>query len=189
MAGAAAVLVDQGLIGKCCLRIFVQALHVGVRGSAVEIEILLLDIFAVVALVTAEAEEALLEDRVAGVPEAESEADALVAVADAGEAVLVPAVGADCGVLEREVIPSLALRRVVFAYGTPSAFGEIGSPAVPVRPAQTGILNPRLFGVHGGLDNHQAVVGTIELDGLVDVINKTGTMFSKEGKYRVEALL
>ena len=65
----------------------------------VEVEVVLLDVLAVVALVAGEAEEPLLQDRVAAVPQRQREADALVAVADAGQAVLVPAVGARGGVV------------------------------------------------------------------------------------------
>ena len=75
------------------------------RRRAVEVEVVLLDVLAVIAFVAGEAEEALLEDRVAAVPEREGEADVLVAVADAGDAVLVPAVGARAGVVVRADTP------------------------------------------------------------------------------------
>src|SRR5579862_7298729 len=53
---AAPVFIDQAGIGKLSLRIFVQALHVAVGGSGIEVVIALLHIFAMVALVAAQAE-------------------------------------------------------------------------------------------------------------------------------------
>ena len=65
------------------LRVLVEVLQVGVRRRRVEVEPVLLDVLAVVALGVRQAEEALLQDRVLPVPEREGEADALVAVGDA----------------------------------------------------------------------------------------------------------
>jgi hypothetical protein len=59
----------------------------------------------VVPLLTVEAEEALLEDGADAVPEGDHKAERLVAVRDAGDPVLVPAVGARAGVIVREVVP------------------------------------------------------------------------------------
>jgi hypothetical protein len=67
----------------------------------------------VVALVAGNAEHALLEDRVLGVPERDGEAEVLVVVGDAREAVLAPAIGARTGVLVREMGPCIAVTRVV----------------------------------------------------------------------------
>jgi hypothetical protein len=62
------------------------------RRRGVQVPPVLLDVLAVVALVTGEAEGTLLEDRVAAVPERERQAQQLVLVADAAEPVLAPAV-------------------------------------------------------------------------------------------------
>ena len=75
------------------LRVLVQVLHVAVRRRAVEVEVVLLHVLAVVALAGRQAERPLLQDRVGAVPQREREAQQLVAVADAGQAVLAPAVG------------------------------------------------------------------------------------------------
>ena len=76
------------------LRVLVEILHVRVRRRAVEVEVVLLDVLAVVALAVGQAEQPLLEDRVLAVPEREREAEPLLVVGDAGEAVLAPAIGA-----------------------------------------------------------------------------------------------
>jgi hypothetical protein len=104
-----------------------------VAGDAVEVEVVFLDVLAVIALVVGQAEEALLEDRVAAVPEGQSEAEVLEAVAEAGQAVLVPAVGAAAGVVVREGGPGVAVGAVVLADGAPGAFGDVGSPVSPLE--------------------------------------------------------
>ena len=63
------------------------------RRQVVEVVVILLDVLAMVAFERSEAEEPLLENRVAAVPECGGEAEELIAVADAGDAVLAPAVG------------------------------------------------------------------------------------------------
>ena len=60
-------LADRG-VGKCRLRIFVERLGVRVGGRGIEVVVALLHVLAVVSLVTAEAEEALLEDGVVAIP-------------------------------------------------------------------------------------------------------------------------
>jgi len=64
------------------------------RWGSVEIVVKLLHIFAVVALIGGQAEQALLENRIAPVPQHQSEAELLLVVTDAGEAVLTPAIRA-----------------------------------------------------------------------------------------------
>jgi hypothetical protein len=61
---------------------------------AVEVEVVLLRVLAVVAFAVGESEDSLLEDRVRAVPEREREAEKLTIVGDAGQAVLAPSVGA-----------------------------------------------------------------------------------------------
>ncbi len=91
---APAVLLDQLPVRVFRVRVLVQVLHVRVRRRRVEVEPVLLDVLAVVALGVRQAEGPLLEDRVLPVPEREREADELVAVGDPAEAVFVPAIGA-----------------------------------------------------------------------------------------------
>jgi hypothetical protein len=133
IAPAGAVLADQLRVGVLSLRVLVEELHVGVRGRRVEVEVILLDVLAVVALVAVEAEEALLQDRVAAVPECEREAEQLVAVAEAGEPVLAPAVSLRARQVVGEVVPRVAVGAVVLAHGAPRAFGDVRPPTPPRR--------------------------------------------------------
>src|SRR5947207_2512790 len=126
-------LLEQQRVGKRALRILVEVLHVGVGRRVVEVEAVLLDVLAVIALRACETEEALLEDHVAAVPEGQREAESLVVVRDAGQAVLAPAVGARAGVIVREIFPGRAPGTVIFAYGAPLPLGQVRAPAPPVR--------------------------------------------------------
>ena len=109
------------------------------RRRAVEIEVILLDVLAVVAFVAGQAEEALLQDRIAPVPQSERKADLLMAIADAGDAVLIPAIGSGTRVIVRKVLPGGAVRAVVLANRSPGALAEVGSPALPMFLAVVGL--------------------------------------------------
>jgi hypothetical protein len=110
------------------------------RRRRVQVPPVVLDVLAVIALVTGEAERPLLEDRVAAVPERECQAQQLVLVADAAEPVLAPAVGARAGLLVRERGPRVAVGAVVLADGAPGALAQVRTPAPP-----RGIVAPVAF--------------------------------------------
>src|SRR5205823_5368846 len=105
--------------------------HPAVGGRAVEVEPVLLGVLAVVALVAGEAEDPLLEDRVASIPEHKRQAERLPLVADAGQPVLAPAVGARAGVVVREVLPGGAASAVVLAHGAPGPLADVRAPPAP----------------------------------------------------------
>src|SRR5215467_6006551 len=101
------------------------------RGRAVEVEVVLLDVLAVVALGVREPEHALLEHRVAPVPEGEREAQLLLVVADAGDPVLTPAIGARPRLFVGEVRPRVPAGAVVLPNRSPLPLTEIGTPPSP----------------------------------------------------------
>ena len=109
------------------------------RWRRIEIEVVLLDVLAVVALTVGQAEEALLEDRVLAVPQGQRQAQALLVVADAGQAVLAPAVGPAAGVVMGERAPGVAVGAVVFADGALLAFAQVRPPLLP-RPMTLAVL-------------------------------------------------
>src|ERR1700747_1167700 len=69
-----------------------------------------------------------------------------MAVADAGDTVLAPAVGGGGSLLVGEVCPGGAVGSVVFADGAPLAFGKIRAPALPVFLAGAIIFEANVFG-------------------------------------------
>ena len=97
----------------------------------VEVEVVLLDVLAVVALAVGQAEEPLLEDRILAVPQRQREAEPLLVVGDAGQPVLAPAVGARAGLVVAEVVPGVARLAVVLAHRAPLPLAEVRSPLPP----------------------------------------------------------
>jgi hypothetical protein len=144
-----AVLLTQTVIRECSLGILVQALHVGVGGRIVEVEIALLDVLSVVAFLAGQSEESLFEDGVAAVPEGQREADSLMAIANASDAVFVPAVGALSSLLVGEILPGVAVGAVVLTHSAPGALAEIGSPTIPARLPVAVLFDARGFAAHG----------------------------------------
>ncbi len=150
MPAARAVGAHDVVVGIGRLRVLVQVLHVRVRGRAVEVEVVLLDVLAVVAFAVGQTEGALLQDRVTAVPQRQREAQHLVVVADAGQAVLAPAVGARTRLVVAEVVPGVAVGAVVLAHRAPLALAQVRAPFLPVGLAGARLLEPALFcvGVH-----------------------------------------
>jgi hypothetical protein len=74
-------------------RVLVEVLHVRVGRRAVEVEVVLLDVLAMVRLTVGESEQALFQDRVPLVPQREREAQPLLVVREAPQTVLAPSVG------------------------------------------------------------------------------------------------
>src|SRR5690242_20561923 len=118
--------------------------------DVIEIEVIFLDVLAVISFVPANAKQALLEDRIAAVPEREGETQPLVVIADAGNAVLGPAIGAGAGVIVWKKLPRVSIGAVVFARIAPGSLRQIRSPASPVTVAVIGCFNAVSFGWHVG---------------------------------------
>src|SRR5262249_13377650 len=132
-------------VGIRPLRVLVEVLHVRVRRRAVEVEVILLDVLAVVALAIGQPKQALLEDRVRTVPQGDGETQPLLVVGDAGQAVLAPAVGAAAGLVVREVVPGVAALRVVLAYSPPLSLAEVRPPLLPRGLLITGFGQSAMF--------------------------------------------
>jgi hypothetical protein len=103
-----------------------------VRGGGVEVIVVFFDILAVIALGSAQAEETLFQNRIAAIPEREGETEALVIVADAGDAVFGPTIRSGAGMVVGEIIPRVSISAIILPRISPRALGEIGPPAPPV---------------------------------------------------------
>src|SRR6266540_6369073 len=128
-----AVLGHQVRVRESGLRVVVTPPVPGVARYRIEVPPVLFDVLTVVALGPGQAERPLLEDRVAPVPQRESQTQPLLAVAEPGQPVLTPPVGPRPGVVVRQVAPRPAVRAVVLAYRSPLALAEVRPPQVPVR--------------------------------------------------------
>ena len=152
-AAAEPVFPIQESIGILHLRVLVEHPHERVARQAVEIVVIFLDVFAVVAFFVGQAEETLLQKRVLLIPECERQAKVLKTVAVTGQAVLVPAVGAAASVVVREMVPGIAAGTVIFPDSAPGPLGQIRAPVFPVSAAsrtvaQAAVLGGRMF-MHG----------------------------------------
>ena len=144
------VRLEQIAVGELALRVLVEVLHVRVGRRRVDVEVVLLHVLAVVPLAVGEAERALLEDRVPLVPEGEGEAQALLVVGEAAEAVFTPPVGPGAGLVVREVVPGVAVVAVVLAHRPPLPLAQVRAPLLPGDPRLTGLVQPLLL---GGVDD------------------------------------
>src|SRR5215813_13628039 len=111
------------------LGIFIQILHIRVGRGAVEVIVILLDVLPVIGLAIGQAVHPLLEDRVLAVPQGERKAQSLLVVADTGEAVLAPVIGARPGLIMSEVVPRIAVLAIVLADRAPLALAQIRPPS------------------------------------------------------------
>src|SRR5262249_691300 len=130
---AAALLVglDKVAIGEGSLGILVEILHVRVGRGGVEVEVILLDVVAVVPLAVGQPEQELLENGILAVPEGPREAEELLLVADPPQPVLPPAIGPRAGLVVAEVVPGVPGVAVVLPHGAPLPIREIGPPLAP----------------------------------------------------------
>jgi hypothetical protein len=126
------VLFDKLSVRKLRLRILVEPLQVRSGWSGVEIVVNLFDVLSVIALFTRQAEESLFENRVFAIPQGDGEAEKLVVVADAKNAIFGPPVRTRPRVLVREVVPSITVRAVILPNGAPGALSQIRTEAAPV---------------------------------------------------------
>src|ERR1051326_4507937 len=130
------------------LRIFVEVLHVGVGRRGIEVEVIFLYVFTMIALVAGDAEKPLLKNRIAPIPKSQRKTESLVPVRDSGNSVFIPTIGARAGMIVRKIIPGLPPWTVIFADGAPRPLAEIWSPALPVRDAISRFLQPLFFRRH-----------------------------------------
>ena len=147
---APARLLHQLRVGEGRLGVLVERRQPAVGGRGVEVVVGLLHVLAVVALGTGEAEQALLQDRVAPVPQRQREGHAALAVAQAEQPVLAPAIGTAARLVVGERVPGRAVLGVVLAHGAPLPLRQVGTPALPVGGARGVVRQALLFGSAGG---------------------------------------
>ena len=123
--------VDQVQVRERPLRILVLALQVRVSRRAIQVEPVLLDVLAVVALAVVQAEHPLLEDRIGAIPQRQRQAQPLTLVTDPGDPVLTPPVSTRPRLLVREVVPSVSTLTVVLAHRRPLPLAQIRAPRLP----------------------------------------------------------
>src|ERR1700734_1001669 len=131
VARALAVGIDEVGVRIGAMRVLVEVLHVRVGGSAIEVEVVLLYVLAMITFAVGQAEEPLLEDRILAVPQRNREAQHAMNVGDPRETVLAPSVCARARLVMREIIPGIAVLAIVFADGAPLPLAQVGPPLFP----------------------------------------------------------
>ncbi len=115
---------------------------------AVEVEVVLLHILAVVALAVGQSEEPLLENRILSVPQGQRKAEPLLVIGNAGDAVFAPAISPRAGMIVGEEIPGVTILAIVLADGAPLAFAQVGPPFFPRNALFSRCLQPQMFLAH-----------------------------------------
>src|SRR5437879_12809344 len=99
------------------------------------------------ALAVGQTEPALLEDRVAPVPQCEPEAEIKLVVAEPGDPVLAPAISPTAGVVMRQIFPGITVLAVILPDGAPLTLAEIGAPLAPRGAGPSRLQAARLRGI------------------------------------------
>ncbi len=146
----AGVFGQQLRVRKGPLRILVDKVQPAMAWCRIAIEIRLLHVLAAIALAAGQAEGALLQKRVAAVPQRQRETQVLAFVADAAQPILVPTIGPRARLLVAESVPRLAIGAVVLAYRAPGALCQIRPPHTPVRLTLTLLFQTLAFRVRLG---------------------------------------
>ena len=94
----------------------------------------ILEILTMIALWIGQSKGSLLENRIVAVPEGRREAKPAIAIAETQQAVFAPAVDAGAGMIVREVVPRIAIRRIVLPHCPPLALAQVGPPKIPCFP-------------------------------------------------------
>ena len=130
------ILLDQLRVRKLALRILVERLQVGMRRRGIQKEIILLHILAVIPLVRRETEQALLQNRIAPIPQRQSETQPALAIRDPEQPILAPAIRPTARVIVREIIPARSVSGIILAHRRPLPLREIRPPAFPILRAR-----------------------------------------------------
>jgi len=125
-------LTNQPLVRVCPERVFVEGFQIRMGGRRVQVVVELLDVLVMVSFGSSQTEEALLQDRIAAVPQGQTEAQPRFAIAEAEKSVLPPAIDPRSRVVVGEIVPAGSIRGVVLADGAPLALGQIGAEEPPV---------------------------------------------------------
>src|SRR6202040_4102793 len=78
-----------------------------------------------------------------------SEANFLMAVADAAQAVFPPAIGARARMIVRKIFPGAAIRTVVLTDGAPLALADVRPPTLPMHGPFLRLGQTLFFSAHG----------------------------------------
>src|SRR5262249_46223224 len=102
-------------------------------------------VFPVIALAVGQAEQPLLQDRIACVPHRNRETQPLAGIGEAADAVFTPAIRPAAGVVMREIVPGVSVRAIVFPHRSPLPLRQVGAPLLPSVALCEGCLDAKLL--------------------------------------------
>src|SRR5262249_1502120 len=95
-----------------------------------------------------ESEETFFQYGVLSVPQRQSEAKTTLAIRDAEQSILAPAIGPASRLIMRKIAPGISLFGIVFAHCCPLAFRQIWSPTFPILLSGFVFVQTLRFFVH-----------------------------------------
>src|SRR4030095_3032652 len=101
--------------------------------------------------------ESFFQDHAPLVPQREGKADELMAIADPGDTVLVPSIGARSCLIVGEVLPGVAVRAVVLANSSPFALAQVRCTPFPGMTTGARLLESFFFGGHCSMSDRMSV--------------------------------
>src|SRR5262245_55334595 len=99
---------DELVIRVGQLRILIQVFHIGMGRVAINLELILLHILAVVAFAIGQTKQTLFDNRVLTIPQGQGKAELLLIIRNSGQTVLAPTIGAGTSLVVAEVVPGIA---------------------------------------------------------------------------------
>ena len=87
--------------------------------------------FVVTADTVRKAKEPLFQNRILAIPESQSQTEALMIVAQPGNSIFAPTIGATARVVMTKIVPSSAARTVILTNRSPLAFAQVRTPQIP----------------------------------------------------------
>src|SRR5215469_12843731 len=115
-------------------------------GCTVQIKVVFLDIFAMIAFAICQPKQSLLQDWINTVPERYSKAKKLLVIGKSCQSIFTPPVGTRAGLIVGKVVPRIAVFTIIFAHRSPLSLAQVRSPLAPWNSTFVGFSKPLLLG-------------------------------------------
>ncbi len=114
-------------------------------GSVIQVEVSLLDTFAMIALRVAQSEQPLFQKIVFLVPKRERDILQAMSIAHASYAIFTPSISPRPGMIVGEMAPSITVGGIVLSNSSPLTFCKVRAPLLPILLSLTVLLESLLF--------------------------------------------
>jgi|SRR5574338_1543618 hypothetical protein len=128
---AATVGLHQVGIGIRRLRILEEILHVRMGRRALDVKVVLFDVFAVIPLTVGQSEEPFLQDGIFSIPEDEGKTEELSVIRDTRQSIFPPAISPGTSLVMGKILPCISGPAIILTDCSPLALAQIGTPLLP----------------------------------------------------------